>query len=133
MRTWLYNRLTNMPELPAPYRAAGKVISSGAANAPAAPFIVATIGVEQPFPGMPREARAQEIPFTLWLHDTPGSMLQIDDGAVALQKNLPTEDGFMIGTMSVMGIRWTETGEDAYDDHFKTNCRPVRFSMVTAH
>ena len=132
MRTWLYNLLTNMGALPAPYRLPGKIISSGAADGPGAPFIVASLGVEQPFPGMPRESKTQEIPFTLWVHDVPGSMVQIDDAAIALKNNIPTRDGFKIGNMSVLEVRWTETGEDAFDDHFKTNCRPVRFAMVTA-
>lgn len=132
MRTWLWNILKNMLAIPAPYRADGKLISSGSADMPAPPFMMLTMNVEQPFLGMPPSAKVQNIPFTIWVHDTPGSMTRIDDAALAIKNNLPTQDGFMIGNMSVMEVRWTETGEDAYDDHFKTNCRPVRFNMVTA-
>lgn len=132
MRIWLYNKMVNMVDLPAAYKAVGKVISSGAADQPNAPFSVLSLGVEQAFPGMPSSARVQEIPFTVWVHDTPGSMTRIDEACIALKNNIPTEDGFMIGNMSVLGIKWTVTGEDTYDDHFKTNCRPVRFSMITA-
>lgn len=131
MRTWLYNIIRNMLALPAAFRLEGKVISSGAAESPEAPFMVLTLNVETPFPGMPAEARAQDIPFTIWVHDVPGSMVRIDDACIALKNNLPTRDGFMIGNMSVMEVRWVETGEDAFDDHFKTNCRPIRFAMVT--
>jgi hypothetical protein len=89
------------------------------------------MGIEQPPLGMPMEARAQSIPFTVWVHDEPGSMLNIDDAAVALKDNLPIADGAVVGGMSVYEVRWSETGEDSYDDHYKTNCRPVRFSMMT--
>jgi hypothetical protein len=131
MRTWLYNRITAIDALDAEYKAAGKVIASGAADSPQAPFLVAAMNVEQPFLGMPPSMRANQIPFTIWVHDTPGSMLRIDAACIALKNNIPTQDAFMVGSMSVFEIRWSETGEDAYDDHFKTNCRPVRFSMVT--
>ena len=130
MRTWLFNRLTNMSEIPAEFRQTGKIISSGAADAPLAPFLIVSLNVEQPWLGLPRLVGAGTIPFTVWAHDTPGSMLRIDDACIALKHYLPTDDGFMIGQMSVMQLRWDETGEDSYDDHFKTNCRPVRFAMV---
>lgn len=131
MRTWLHNRLTGMTELPEEFRQAGKIISSGAADNPQPPFLVTSMNVEQPWFGMPRSVGAGTIPFTIWVHDTPGSMLLIDDGAYALKHYLPTEDGFMIGQLSVYQLKWDEIGEDSYDDHFNTNCRPVRFSMVT--
>lgn len=131
MRTWIYNRVKGLDALPAAFKADGKIISSGSADSPVAPFLMVNMNVEQPIPGMPAEMRVQEIPFTIWVHDTPGSMLNIDDAAIALKSGLPTVDGLVVGNLSVFEVRWTETGEDAYDDHFKTNCRPVRFSMTT--
>lgn len=132
MRTWLWNLLHNAGWLIADWKADGKLISSGSADQPEPPFMLLGMQVEQPFPGMPASAKTGEIPFTVWVHDTPGSMLRIDEACIALQNNLPTEDGFMIGNMSVLRVKWTETGQDSFDDHFKTNCRPVRFAMVTA-
>lgn len=133
MRTWVYNQVVNMDDLDDAFKASGHVISSGAADSPLAPFLVVSMGVEQPFLGMPRSAQVQEIPFTIWVHDTPGSMMRIDDACIALKNNLPADVSFMVGGMSVFGVRWDLTGEDSYDDHFKTNCRPVRFSMPTRH
>lgn len=130
MRTWIYNRIKAIAGLPT--GVADRIISSGAANTPQQyPFLIVSMGVEQPPLGMPQSMRAQSIPFTVWVHDTPGSMLAIDDIAVALKNNLPTEDGAVVGGMSVYEVRWTDTGEDTYDDHFNTNTRPVRFSMMT--
>lgn len=131
MRTWLFNRLTNMSQLPASLLVPGKIISSGAADNPASPFMVVSFGVEQPSLGMPTSSKTQVIPWTCWVHDQPGSMLVIDDASIALKNHLPVLDSFMIGGLSVLEVRWTETGEDAFDDHFKTNCRPVRFAATT--
>lgn len=130
MRTWLYNRIRAIATLPT--GVADRIISSGSADTPQQhPFLILSMGVEQSALGMPASMRAQQIPFTVWVHDKPGSMLVIDDIAVALKNNLPTADGAVVGGMSVYEVRWTDTGEDTYDDHFKTNTRPVRFSMMT--
>jgi hypothetical protein len=124
MRTWVYNRvkaiITTMD-----------VFSSGNADdPPTRPFAVITMDVEVPFFGMPPEAKVQEIPFAVWLHDEPGSMLKIDDAAIALKNSLPTRDGAVIGGLSLFEIRWTSTGADAHDDFYKTSSRPVRFTAV---
>ncbi len=131
MRVWLYNRIKNLAGLHADFKAEGKIISSGSADRPEAPFLVVTMGVEQPPVDMPPEMRTQSIPFTVWVHDTPGSMIKIDDGALALKIGLPTFDAQMVGGLSLYELRWTDTGEDTYDDHFGTNCRPVRFAAMT--
>lgn len=131
MRTWIYNRIKAISGLPAGL--ADKIISSGSAENPAPPFILVSMGVEQKPLGMPAESRTQSIPFTVWVHDKPGSMLQIDDVAKLLKDNLPTLDGAVVGSMSIYQLVWEETGQDAYDDHFGTNARPVRFSMMTKH
>lgn len=133
MRTWLYNRVQDLLGIPASFGAANsrRVISSGAADTPAFPFIVIQMGVEQNIPGMPAETKVQTIPFTVWLHDEPGSMLLIDEAATALKDNLPVPAGAVVGSMSVYEVRWVETGQDAYDDHWRSNCRPVRFVMTT--
>lgn len=129
MRTWLYNRIRAVPGLPAGM--ADRVISSGSASNPKTPFIILQMGTEQPPFGLPASARAQSIPFTVWVHDLPGSMLNIDNVSVLLKDHIPTEDGQLVGGMSVYEVRWEATGEDAYDDHFGTNTRPIRFSMMT--
>lgn len=129
MRAWIYNRATALPGMPSGF--AENAISSGAADNPRAPFLIISMGVEQPPIGMPASSRTQQIPFTVWVHDTPGSMLDIDDACVVLKNGLPTRDGFMVGGLSVYEVKWEDTGADAYDDHFKTNCRPVRFRMTT--
>lgn len=133
MRTWIYNRIRGLGDIPAAFGAgsAMRVISSGSADMPAKPFIVVSMGVEQPVPGMPAEAGLKTIPFTVYVHDTPGSMLHIDDAAVALQNGLPVPAGAVVGSMSVYECRWTETGQDGFDDHWGTNVRPVRFALVT--
>jgi hypothetical protein len=71
------------------------------------------------------------VPFATWVHDTPGSMLKIDDVAIALKNELPTLDGAVIGGLSRYALTWEETGQDAFDDHFGTNTRPVRFRAMT--
>lgn len=133
MRTWLYNRIKGLGSIPAAFGVgpAMRVIASGAADTPQKPFLVVQMGVEQAFLGMPAEMSVQNIPFTVWVHDTPGSMLNIDDAAVALKDGLPLPDGAVVGGMSAYEARWLEIGEDGYDDHYSTNCRPVRFNLVT--
>lgn len=130
MRSWLYNRVKNIQNWPT-YFSQDRVISSGSADQPVAPFLIISMGVEQPPLGLPASTRTQRIPFTVWVHDKPGSMLKIDDMAVALKDGLPTMDNLMVGGMSVYNLEWVETGADAFDDHFKTNTRPVRFTMMT--
>ena len=130
MRVWIYNRIKAIAGLAA--IVGDRISSAGSLDNPAVkPFIHVAMGVEQPALGMPAEARVQRIPFTCYVHDTPGSMIKIDQVAQLLKDNLPTPDGVKVGGMSVYQIEWTDTGEDGYDDHFGTNVRPVRFSMMT--
>jgi hypothetical protein len=133
MRAWIYNRIKGIGAMPAAFGAgaAMRVISSGSADNPVKPFMVVQMGVEDPPVNSSAEERTQNIPFTVWVHDAPGSMLNIDDAAVALKNGLPTVDGAVVGGMSVYRVKWEATGEDAYDDHYHTNTRPVRFSMMT--
>lgn len=132
MRAWVYNRIKNL-SLPSAFGvgASMRVISSGSAEQPQKPFLVVQMGTEVPPLGSTPEERTQMIPFTVWVHDEPGSMVAVDDASVALKNGLPTEDGAVVGGMSLYRLKWEDTGEDAYDDHFGTNCRPVRFSMMT--
>lgn len=138
MRTWLYNRIRNCVGLPNPY--GDQVVTTGASDptSPSAPkpgtkqFLLFAMGVEQKFLGMPAQARTQNIPFTVYVYDDPGSMLKIDDACVALKNGIPTDGGIVVGSMSVMGLTWEETGEDGFDDHYKLSVRPVRFNLVTA-
>lgn len=130
MRTWLYNRIRALAGFPGGM--VDRVISSGAAENPVKPFMVLTMGLEDnPLVGTTPEMRVQNIPFTVWVHDTPGSMLNIDEACRILKEGMPLENGAVVGNMSIYRIKWEGTGEDAYDDHFLTNTRPVRFSMVT--
>ena len=129
MRTWLYNKIKAIPAVID--KVGTRVISSGSADNPTAPFIVVSMGTEQPALGMPASSRTQTIPVTVWVHDRPGSMLAIDEVAVALKNALPVPDGAVVGSMTVYECRWTDTGEDAFDDHYSTNCRPVRFTLTT--
>lgn len=127
MRTWIYNRIKAILGDPTIW----SITSSGSADNPAPPFMVVSMGVEQPPLGMPASSRTQQIPFTVWVHDKPGSMVRIDEMAVALKDGLPTDLGAVVGGMSVLGLAWTDIGEDAYDDHYSTNTRPVRFVLTT--
>jgi hypothetical protein len=133
MRTWIYNRIKAIAAMPAAFGvgSAMRVISSGSNSTPAKPFLIVQFGVEDSPLGSVAEERTQEIRFTVWVHDAPGSMLAIDDACVALKNGLPTEDGAVVGGMSVYRLKWEATGEDVYDDHYATNTRPVRFSMMT--
>lgn len=125
MRTWIYNRVKAII-------ATWDVYGAGAADNPQSkPFAVITMDPELPTLGMPAEMRTQDIPFTVWLHDDPGSMLAIDDAAIALKSGMPTTSGAVVGGMSVYECRWEMTGNDAYDDHYNTSSRPVRFSLIT--
>jgi hypothetical protein len=127
MRTWIYNRANGL------LQPLGWVLfGAGAADNPASrPFAVLAMDPELPTLGMPVEMRTQSIPFTIWLHDAPGSMLKIDDAAIALKVGMPTNAGALVGGMSVYECRWEMTGNDAYDDHYNTSSRPVRFSLIT--
>ncbi len=127
MRTWLYNKIK---ALVFPSGMGDKITSSGSTDNPAPPFLVVQMGTEQPVLGMPASSRTMTVPFTVWAHDAPGSMLNIDAACVALKNGLPSADGAVIGGMSSFGITWDGTGEDAFDDHYSTNCRPVRFTMT---
>jgi len=133
MRTWLYNRIKAAIEAAGgmPDGLKDRIVSSGSADNPTPPFIVLSMGVEQPPLGMPASSRTQQIPFTCWIHDKPGSMINIDNIGVALKDALPTDLGAVVGNMSVLGLKWTDTGEDAFDDHYNTNTRPVRFELTT--
>jgi hypothetical protein len=108
------------------------VISSGAVDNPDPPFMAVSMGTEQTPLGMPAESGTQEIPFDVYVHDRPGSMLKIDQACVALKNNLPTVDGAVAGGMSIHSIRWEDTSADAYDDHYQTNMRRVSFRMYTS-
>ena len=132
MRAWVYNRVLNLGWPTSWANVGGKrVISSGSADQPKKPFLLVSMGVEQPPLGMPASSKTQSIPFTVWVHDEPGSMVRIDDMAMLVKAELPTNVPFKIGNLSVYEVRWVETGDDAYDDHFMTNARPVRFSAMT--
>lgn len=132
MRTWVYNRIRGLSGIPAAFGSPPRVLSSGNDDTnPVKPFLLVSFGVEQPPLGSVAEMRVQRIPFTVYPHDIPGSMLNIDDAAVALKNGLPMNSGVVVGGMSVYNLEWEETGEDGYDDHFSTNTRPVRFWMMT--
>lgn len=128
MRAWIVNRIK---ALPLPGTMATRVYTN--ITSPTKPFILVTMGIESTVLGMPVEARVQTIPFTVWIHDVPGSYVNIDDSALVLKNQLPTEQNFVIGGLSVYRIAWEETGQDAFDDHFGTNTRPVRFTAMTKH
>lgn len=130
MRAFIYNRIKNLPNKPTSLSTLSFYSSAGADN-PTKPFLLIAMGTEVPPLGMPAEARTQMIPFTVWVHDEGSSMLRIDDAAVWLKNELPTETGFKVGNISVYHIKWEDTGQDVFDDFFKTNTRPVRFSMMT--
>lgn len=124
MRTWIYNRVRAI-------LASMDVYSAGSAdNPPNRPFAVISMEVEVPFLGMPASARVQEIPFAIWVHDVPGSMLAIDDAAIALKNGVPTHDGVVIGGLSALDVSWAGTGADAHDDFYNTSVRPVRFVAI---
>lgn len=130
MRAWIFNRINNLPNKPTS-AASLSVYGSAGAEQPVAPFALVSMGMEIPPLGMPAESRTQLIPFTVWVHDLGSSMVRIDEVAVWLKNELPTQVGFKVGNMSIFEIKWEDTGGDVFDDHFKTNTRPVRFSMMT--
>lgn len=131
MRTWVYNRIKGL-SLPSAFGTPPRIISAGTVEtSPTKPFLLLSFGVEQPPLGAVAEMRVQNIPFTVWCHDLPGTFLDIDDATYVLKAQLPMVDGVRVGNMSVYNVKWEETGEDAFDDFFKTNTRPIRFSMMT--
>jgi hypothetical protein len=130
MRSWLYNRIKAISLVAD--KVGDRVISSGSADNPETPFIVITMGVEDRPLEMPSTSKTQRIPFTASIHDTPGSMLPVDDLAIALKDGVPVSASLMIGNMSLISLEWTSTGQDGYDDHWGTNFRPVRFLAVTS-
>lgn len=130
MRAWIYNRVKACAGLDAEY--AGNVISSGSGDNPQGRFLLIAMNPEQPALGLPAAAQAQGIPFTVYVYaGTDGDMVSVDNACIALKNGIPTEDGVVVGNMSVYQVKWEESGEDGYDDHFNRNVRPVRFSMMT--
>lgn len=128
MRTWLYNRV--LPALVGTEFEA-RLFASGNADERIAPFAVLAMMVEQPVLGMPYEAGATNVPFAVNLHTTAGeSMVDVDSAAFAIRSAICTEDNVVVGNITVMNLRWTDIGQDGYDDHWKTDVRPVRFNMV---
>jgi hypothetical protein len=131
MRVWIYNRVKALPTVAE--KIGERIISSGSGDNPEPPFIVINMGVEQAVPGMPPSSKTSQVPFNVQVHDAPGSMLDIDEVALAVKNGVPTLDSLKIGGLSVMEIKWTDTGQDGFDDHWGTNFRPVRFIATTAH
>jgi hypothetical protein len=129
MRTWLYNRV--LAAL-ASTQYADKLFQSGNVDERVAPFAVLVMMVEQPFLGMPvTDRKVGNVPFAVNLHVPSGeSMLDVDDAAQALKSTIVTEDSVVVGGVTVMNLRWTDIGQDGYDDHWGTDFRPVRFNMV---
>lgn len=136
MRTWLYNRIRYCYGLPTNY--AQNVITTSGSDPtnPVEPkpgtkqFLLFAMGVEQPFLGMPAEARAANVPFTVYVYDDPGSMLKIDEACLALKSQIPTRDGVKVGGLSVLSLDWTGTSVDSFDDHYKLPVRSVTFNAV---
>lgn len=128
MRLWLYNRIIAIAGMAA--LVGDRVIASGAADNPAKPFLVIQMDPERRPLGLTRKARVQEIHIIVWVHDAPGSMARIDDACRLLKDNLPVE-GIKVGNLSIFELWWDETGSDAFDDHYNTNCRPVMFTAMT--
>lgn len=127
----MYNRIRALT-FPAAFGAPPRIISSGSdLDNPLKPFMILQMDIEEKPLGATAEMSVSRLPFTVWVHDEPGSMVAIDDAAFALKHNLPTLDGAVVGNMSHYGIEWEDIGQDAFDDHFKTNTRPVRFVMRT--
>lgn len=130
MRTWVYNIIR---ALALPGGMADRVISSGASGSPIKPFIIVSMGMEEPILGLSRSTRTQTIPFDVWIHDAPGSMVQnIDAAAVLIKDALPAASPAVVGGMSILDCRWEETSNDLYDDHFGTNTRRVSFRLFTS-
>jgi hypothetical protein len=127
MRAWLYNRIK---EIDLPRDMEARIISSGAADNPAVPFLVVSMGVEQQVMGAPTAMGVFETPFDVWVHDRPGSMLDIDEACRLLKDTLPTLAGAQAGSVSVMEIKWEEMGPDQADDHYNTMTRRASFRMT---
>jgi hypothetical protein len=133
MRTWIYNLVKNIAGMAA--IVGDRVYSSTGVednDVPDRPFLMVHMGLEQPPLGMRvPEARAQEVPFDVVVHDEPGSMLSIDQACVLLKTALPAAAPAVVGGMSVYECRWEDTSGDGYDDHFKTVTRRVSFRLMT--
>lgn len=128
MRQWLYNRILAITGMSA--LIGDRILSSGAAGNPVKPFIVLQMDPERTPLGMTRKARVQEVHIIVWAHDLPGSMAKVDEVCRLAKDNLPAE-GIKIGNLSLYELWWDETGADAFDDHYGTNCRPVMFTAMT--
>lgn len=131
MRSWLYNRIK-----PALVGTAweDRLFSSGNVDERVPPFAVLRMMVEQPFLGMPvTDKKTGNVPFAVNIHVAAGeSMVDVDDAAQAVKAAIATESAVVVGNITVMNVRWTDTGEDGYDDHWATDFRPVRFNAVIA-
>lgn len=126
MRKWVWEAVKGVPDLTVPE---ARIMSSGAAgemgDAPDKPFIIIRFGTEQPVLGMPASANTIEVPFDVWVHDSPGSMVtNIDQNLALLRYVLPTlAPAQSASGVRILDLRWESDSNDLYDDGYKTNTR----------
>lgn len=108
-----------------------RLFSAGAAgmknpgDSPSRPFAVVRFQPDNP--GLVPKLPASQQRFSIWIHDEPGSMDNIEDAVAALRDGLPSAlPGLLEGTR-VMECVWEGTSADGYDDHFGTTTVYVDF------
>lgn len=131
LRKWAYAQVTGLTGFVIPD---SRVYSSGAVGAeipgdsPTRPFAVIRFATEAAglLPSYPIHQRR----FSVWVHDEPGTMENIDAAAKQLKEDLPATVPVLFEGDRIMECLWEGTSEDFYDDHFGTNVVRVDFNAT---
>jgi hypothetical protein len=129
MRDYVYDLLANparplSDELHALVPVA-RIVSSGAADELPKPFMVIRAGIEtRPMGGV------WQLPFTIHMHDDPGSYVLIDSVLAIVHNKIITAAPAAWNGSWVMAVRDDGVSEDLYDDHYGTATRNASYTMT---
>lgn len=132
MRKWIYESVLSTPDRASVFGTRVHTTGAGEGDdpgeAPDKPFIIIRLGMKN---STQPQTRVKQQRAQVWIHWEPGSMIGIDDFAVALEKHIPTlAPAKPASGEVVMDAVWEDTSGDGYDDHYLTSTRYVTF-LVT--
>jgi hypothetical protein len=131
IRKWFHGKASVVAGLGIP---ADRVFAAGAVGAaipgdsPTRPFAVIRYGPRNP--GVQPNFPVKQQVASVWVHDEPGTMKNIDAAVEALEVGLKNVAPVAFEGMKVMECRWIGNSEDFYDDHFQTNVVNVEFQLT---
>jgi hypothetical protein len=126
MRKWVYESVVACDK---PEGWGNRVFSSGSVDqpdgdSPQRPFIVIRLSTAAtPLAG----TQIKQQNFQVWMHRVPGSMLNVDELALNMERHMEAAAPAQVTGFNIMECSWQFTSEDQYDDHFKTSTRFAAF------